>query len=66
MAKKKANKLGASAASTVAALRAAESSYLADLEICRSAIENSVLEQQAIGQAVKVFEERVYSALEER
>lgn len=47
----------------IAALRQAEREYLANLELCRNAISNSVLEQQAIGQAVKVFESRVNDIL---
>ena len=49
--------------SKVSALREAEKEYLANLELCRSTISNSVLEQYAINQAVKVFEERVKEIL---
>jgi len=49
--------------SKVSALRDAEKVYLANLKLCRNAISNSVLEQYAINQAVKVFEERVKEIL---
>ena len=62
--KKKAKKNVVGSTDTkVAALREAEREYLANLELCRNAIDNSVLEQHAIGQAVKVFEARVNEIL---
>ncbi len=64
MAKKVTEKKVADGAdSKTAALREAENVYLANLELCRNAISNSVLEQHAINQAVKVFEERVKDIL---
>lgn len=65
MAKKKKAKKKVSVASDskVSALRAAEKEYLANMELCKAAISNSILEQHAVGQAVKVFETRVNDIL---
>jgi len=49
--------------SKVSALQEAEKTYLDNLELCRNSISNSILEQHAINQAVKVFEERVKEIL---
>lgn len=66
MAKKTSTKKALKEAeSKVAALQVAEQSYLANLELCRAAIENPELERLAIGQAVKLFELQVQGVLKE-
>ena len=56
-------KASGSSAGKVADLRQAERAYLANLELCRAALDNQQLETQAIGQAIKIFEERVREIL---
>ena len=53
------------AGSKVAALKAAEEKYLANLELCRTAIQNPELERNAIGQAVRLFELEVQEILKQ-
>ena len=64
MAKKASNKkIDGATENKVAELQAAEQNYLANLELCRTAIKNPELERNAIGQAVKLFELQVQEVL---